>query len=162
MCILSLALEIPIIEFASKFASTAGSAVSFVADLFTALLGLIGLWAVLTKKEKLRALLGWLEFAYMQQRVNRIRETLGDLKRLSFDEKEQRREIRALCGQLAGQLEPFRNDHGGLGENYSELQTMLQSGRISDAKRSQITASILGQIESITYQHYLSLIKGKP
>src|SRR4051812_6897539 len=101
------------------------STVTFVADFFTAILGGVALYAIVKNRSKFGLLFRFLISNVFNERIHRIEATLKLIEGLSFENKRKRPEIRALFGQLAGQLKPFVNGRSDFASVHAEVSKMI-------------------------------------
>ncbi len=80
---------------------------AFLANLFTVFLGIIALYGLIWRRKELATFVKLLAASYIDDRVKKIKETLGILDSLNFNMKRDRQEILALLGQLSGQIRPL-------------------------------------------------------
>ena len=80
---------------------------AFAADFLTIILAVITLWALVTNRKKIKLVFRVVLNAFQNERIRKIKETLSKLGDLNFREKEQRKAVLDLLGQLCGQIKPF-------------------------------------------------------
>lgn len=109
----------------TKVASAVADVVGFGADLITLILGVIGLVALIRNKKKIALAFKALLATFVNERVKRVRETLSKIEGLSFEEKNDRPEIFALFGQIAGQSKPLASGNDTLKNLHEEAVTIF-------------------------------------
>lgn len=134
--------------------------VDFVSNIVTIVLGLLALWGIVAHRGTLTELARFLHYSYLNDSFQRIRETLAKLDYLNYDDKESRREIRALLGQLNGQLKGV--DPSVRTEQLLErLQTVVTNGRtLTEAVKREIVSAARGTIDASLHVN-LRQLKGK-
>lgn len=121
---------------------------SFAADVFTVALGSIGLFSLLWYRRTISHYLAVLNIAHATESSRRIRETLTNLERLSYDNKDERPEIRALLGQLSGQLSILRETSDVVKQAHDELEKSIANGRtLTEAIKRRVVHSVHGAID---------------
>jgi hypothetical protein len=96
--------------------------IGFASDLIGIIIGVLALWALWANRKHLPAVTLWLRHAHLSDRVRRLRETLGKLEGLSYDDKDARSEIVALIGQLSGQIKSLPADSPSVQEASQEIE----------------------------------------
>lgn len=126
--------------------------VEFLADFVTLILGIIALLGLIFRRRQLEAVLKLALTAYRTDRLNRVRLTIGRLEHLSYDDKERRPEIRALLGQLAGELAVLTCEFPQLQEVFERLERQLTpNSRWTEASRRKILSEIAGLLDRLTF-----------
>ena len=138
------------------------AAVGFVADLLTAALGLIGLWAVVVHRNKVSAVIQLFVNTYLNQRIQRAKETLGRLEALNFDTKDHRAEIHALLGQLSGQLKSIANENQDVATTYADLKALVENrSRVTEASKRRIVFEVHGAVDGAYFGRAKSVMKAQ-
>jgi len=126
--------------------------VKFGADLFTLILGGIALWGILFRRKKLALLFKVLISSFTNERVKRIKETLGKLESLTFDEKNDRKEIFALLGRVSGQIKSLATDGSGLKEIDQEIAELLCKNKpLTEATKQKIVYELHSRLDNISF-----------
>ena len=126
--------------------------VSFGSNLITIILGLIAFWALVFHNKKFALLFQVLLTNFVNERVKRIKETLGKLESLDYDTKNDRPEIVALLGQVSGQIKPFTNDDSDLKLIHEELMGLLKrKTRLSEATKRRVVYEMHGALDGVSY-----------
>ena len=87
----------------------------------------------------------------MNERVKRIKETLGKLDSLNFDHKETRREIFALLGQVGGQIKPLATEQNGLDPIHKEILALLaKTAPLTEATKRRIVYELHGRLDNVS------------
>ena len=90
--------------------------------------------------------------AYLNQRVTRLKETLGKLDALSYENKDHRPEVFALLGQICGQIKPLVTDYPGLQESYDQLfEYVERRKRLSESVKRRIAYELHGFLDATTF-----------
>jgi hypothetical protein len=126
--------------------------VRFGANLFTFILGGIALWGILFRRKKLALFFKILISSFTNERVKRIKETLGKLESLTFDEKDNRKEIFALLGRVSGQIKPLATDGSGLKEIDKEISDLLaKTIPLTEATKQKIVYELHSRLDNISF-----------
>ncbi len=129
-------------------------------DVVTVILGLIAFWGLIFKRKELSLAFRLFTNTYLNQRVNRLKETLGRLESLSYDNKEHRSEIHALIGQVCGQVRSLTDDHPKLDEVHKTLLTFMESRvRLTESKKRKIIYEIHGHIDSASFDQSVGVFE---
>lgn len=121
------------------FAST----VQIIADTLTALLGLWALRGLVFHRKKINAFVKLLAHSVINDRIKRIKGTLGELDTLDYNVKEQRKEILAVLGELAGMVKGFSTGHSGFKNVYENLVNIAeQRHEVSEPTKRRLCAEI--------------------
>ena len=136
----------------SDIAKTVSDSVTFGANFLTLILGGVALWGLLFRRKKLALVFRALISNFTNERVKRLKETLGKLESLSFDEKEDRPEILALLGQVSGQINNLATEQNGLKKVQSEITNLLaKTTRLNEATKRRIVYELHGNIDSLSF-----------
>jgi hypothetical protein len=104
---------------------TTSDITQFLANLITILLGLFAFYALIFHGRKIGILFRVMVSAFLNERVKRIKETLGKLEAFNFNIREDRPEIVALLGQLSGQIKPLTSDSDAIASLHAEIIRLL-------------------------------------
>jgi len=116
-----------------------------VADLVTIGLGILGLWGLIARRRQISTFLRLTVLAYRQQRLHRVRTTLERLRHLNYEDRESRPEIRALLGQLCGELKSLSEDLPGLRPSHERLAAKIDSSfRWTELEKRRLLSEIDG------------------
>ena len=122
--------------------------VNLAADAVTVILGSVALWGLVFRRKQLSLAMRLLGSLYASQRASRLKETLGKLEALSYDNKEDRGEIHALFGQASGQISGLLADYPSLQETHVKISAVVEKrGRLSESLKRQLVYEIHGCIE---------------
>ena len=135
-------------------------AIKFGADLFTLILGGIALWGILFRRKKITLLFKVLISSFTNERVKRIKETLGKLESLNFDEKDDRKEIFALLGRVSGQIKPLALDENGLKEIDSEISILLAKTKpLTEATKQKIVYELHSRLDNVSFSETSKILE---
>jgi hypothetical protein len=136
------------------------SIVSFIADLTTAILGVFGIWLILFKRKALSRYLRIFMNSHLNERIKRIKETLGKLESLDYNDKTDRVEIRDLIGQLAGQIRPIVTEKNGLGRLYSDITDFQEKKKpLNEGYKRQLVYDLHGALDNATIGDFGKLME---
>lgn len=126
--------------------------VAVLADLVTVVIGLIAIWGLIFKRRELGFVFRVFANAHLNQRVNRLKETLGKLETLNYDQKEDRSELNALVGQVCGQVKPLVGDYPKLVNVYDELLALVErKKRLSESKKRRLVYELHGILDDTSF-----------
>jgi hypothetical protein len=138
-----------------------GKAIEVSSEAITLILGLIALFALIFHGKRVTLLLKALSYQYVSTRAQKVRDTVSKLNARSYDDKEHRREIIALLGELSGRLKPFVDMAPPLGKAYQDLETLLTTkSKITESSKRRLLTEIEVALDSIgfeTVKEFLSL-----
>jgi hypothetical protein len=108
-------------------------AIEIGSQLVTLVLGLIALCALIFHGRRVTHLLNALSYQFVSARAQKVRDILSKLNDRNYDDKESRREIFALLGELSGRLKPFVSMAASLEKCYQDLEvlTTFSKNRLS-------------------------------
>jgi hypothetical protein len=73
------------------------------------------------------------------------------LESSNFENKEERKEIRALFGQVCGQVKPLVNDSNGLTEIYAEIEQIVRKEvALSETVKRKVVSELNGRLDGIS------------
>jgi hypothetical protein len=148
--------------FATAF-EIASVVMGFAADLITVVLGGIALAGIIRNRKELSAVVHAFANMYVNQRLNRLRETLGQLESYSYDTKEDQKEIRALIDQVCGQIGPLLDKIPELeGVHQRLLGVAGRKLRLTESLKRHIVHEIHGLIDSVPLDSRIQPRKQKP
>ena len=137
--------------------------VEFLSHLITVVVGGVAIWGLIFKRRELTLAYRVFTNTYLNQRINRLKETLGKLETLSYDRKEDRSEINALVGQICGQLKPLAQDYPDLSETVEYLTELIDGKkRLSESRKRRLLYEIHGHLDSATFDQHSAVIRTKP
>lgn len=140
--------------------SDIAAAIGFIADLFGVLLGGVALYALIFHRKKISLFLRIVLNSHFNERVKRMKETLGKLEQLSFDEKEHKSEIRNLLGQLNGQIKPMASDKNGLIRLQVEISAILKGEeKLTEPMKRQIIYDVHGVLDNANLSDITSIME---
>lgn len=126
--------------------------VAFGSDLITLVLGAITLWTIVRHRKRISILVSVFLASFHNERVKRIKETLGKLDSLNFEDKRDRREIIALFGQVSGQIKHLINDRNNLKPIHDELLVLLENPvRIGEPVKRRIVYELHGELDRASF-----------
>lgn len=135
----------------------------FLSHVVTVVVGGIAIWGILFKRRELTLAFRVFANTYLNQRIHRLKETLGKLETLNYDRKEDRSEINALIGQICGQLKPLAQDYPKLSETLEHLTLFVEKKqRLSESKKRRLVYEIHGILDSTTFDQQSTVIRTKP
>jgi hypothetical protein len=124
------------------------------ANSITVILGCIALVALLRRREQLKAFFGLLQQVNLSQRTMQIRYTLRELERVSFDTKEERPQVRALLGQLCGQIAALKDTIPELNSAYNALLSFREkTNSITEFKKRALVHELHGILDNALFSH---------
>ena len=130
-----------------------------VANCVTILLGVSALVALLLKRKEIGRLLSLVTNLHLRDRVNRIKETLGRLEGMNYNNKEERPEIVALVGQLQGQLKGLDSSEGSLVAILEDIEGYSNPGnRLNEARKRALVFAVHGNLDNILHNGAKTLI----
>ena len=131
-----------------------------VANCVTILLGVGAVVGLLLKRKEIGRIISLVTNLHLRERVNRIKETLGRLEGMNYNNKEERSEIVALVGQLQGQLRGLDSSDGDLIKILQEIEGYSQPGnRPSEARKRALVYAVHGKLDNILHNGAKTLIK---
>ena len=134
----------------------------FLSDFVTTVLGAVAIWGLFFRRKQISLAFQMLTNAHLLHQINRIKETLGRLDELTFDEKTERTKIRALMGQICGQLKPLSQKHPTL-ESSIEILDQIMAGkkRLSESLKNQVIYQIHGELDRLAFDNHKAVIDEK-
>lgn len=146
----------------SQYAEWAASAVSFMADLTTAILGVIALAAILFKRQEIRDALGFFRHYTEIELFSRLRMSAERLMALPSKGEEQRESLVRELAQLRAQLELIAEKHEELRLPLDMVSGMLEDRRrITDTNKVSLATRIIERIMKIQAEGYVRLSRGQ-
>ncbi len=137
--------------------------VQFLSHLITIAVGGVALWGLIFKRRELTLAFRVFANTFLNQRINRLKETLGKLETLNYDQKEHRSEITALVGQVCGQLKSLAQDYPNLSQTLEHLAELVDGKkRLSEARKRRLVYEIHGHLDSTTFDQQSTVIRKKP
>ncbi len=138
-------------------------AISFGANIVTVLLGAVAVYGLYANRNTLPALFHYLQFSTLSERARRLRGTLGQLEGLNYSTKEDKRQILALLGKLAGELIPLESHHSSVAQIQSEIAEILAKKTVlSEPVKCRIVATIHSAVDSSMGETFNKLPNHKP
>lgn len=129
-------MDYSVIDVAEKWFSIFG-------NLVTILVGVIGIVGFWLNRSKISVIFRYIQLSYVSERIKRINETLGKMESVNYDNKEDRREIFALMGQLLGQLKTLEELCPEAGVLRSEIESIVnRKSRLNEAIKRKILFSV--------------------
>jgi hypothetical protein len=126
--------------------------VTFAAHFVSLTLGLIALWALIFRRKKLALIFRVFMSVFLNEKLRRIRETLNKLETLNYDEKQNRAEIRALFGQVSGQIKPMIGSNDGLAGIHKSMCDIVENAApLTEAKKRSAVAELHGVLDNIVF-----------
>ena len=122
----------------------------FIADVVTVGAASVTATFAVWKRSKLVAVYRAVAWTYLDQRASRIKETLGRLENLSFDEKGNRLEIRGLFGQLCGQVGSLSREYPEFGEVLGVTTEFVDKPQtITESRKQRLVYQVHGLLEGV-------------
>jgi len=135
---------------------------SILSDLVTTVLGGIALYGLIFKRKKIVLFIRLIINSQYNERVKRVKETLGKLEGFSFEEKDERTEIFNLIGQLSGQIKPLATDKNGLIKVHEELKEILDGKqKLSEAKKRNLVYELHGILDNASYLDFNEILNNQ-
>lgn len=139
-------------EWVSKF-------VTFFADLFTAILGSAGIWALIFHRQKAKLFFKLVLSGFVNERIKRIKETLGKLESLNYDDKANRPEIIALLGQTLGQIKSL-TEHEPIRQTHADISDLIDNkARISEATKRRVVYELHAALDTVSFEAMQTLLE---
>jgi hypothetical protein len=133
---------------------------SVAADALSLLVGLFALWAFVFRRKEIAKLLATFSNAFAAQRLSRIKETLGKLESLNWDQKENRSEITALAGQICGQLRPLLEEFPKLEDAHKQWTVFAQVWRHrSESRKRQLIYELHGILDMDSFDQHTQILR---
>ena len=124
------------------------------------MLGLIALWAIIFKRNKLTLVLRVFTATLINEKLRRIRETITKLETTSYDEKQNKPIVQSLIGQLCGQIGSMVSNGNGLQKIHDRLAAMLDSKTaVSEPHKQRLLAELNAELDNISISHTSNLLK---
>ena len=141
-------------------AKAVSDTVAFGANCVTLLIGLIALWGFVFHRKKIFLAIKVLLSSYTNERVKRLKETLGKLDSLSFEEKEDRAEIYALLGQVSGQISILATEQNGIKKIQNEISDLLaKKSQLNEASKRRIVYELHGNLDKLSFNEINNLLE---
>lgn len=133
-----------------------------VADAMSIALGAVAFWGIVFKRAELRRLLAILSSLHLNQRMVKIRDTLGSIDALDYNDKVNRSELRALIGQLCGQLKAAADETPKLVMSYQRVAD-LASGKekLTESRKRQMVHELHGALDFVVYSAQTNIMESK-
>lgn len=101
-----------------------------------------------------------LSHSLVNERIKKIKGTLGELDSLDYDVKDDRRKIIALMGQLTGMVRLFASRHEGFKQFHDELLGLTQQpGTLSEATKRRLSEELHALLDEQGFAAALSLME---
>jgi hypothetical protein len=82
-----------------------------------------------------------------------VRDLLSKLSARNYDDKESRKEIFALLGELTGRLKPFANMTPSLEKCYQDLEVLLTAKtKVTEPSKRRLLTEIEVALDSIGFE----------
>ena len=134
--------------------------VTFVAHLFTAVLGAFAIWGLVWHRNKIGAFVRVLAHGLIANRINKIRLTLGRLNSLNYDDKPSRREILAIIGELAGMLHAPATKHEGFRLVHEQLIALnLDPKKLTEPTKRRLAQELDALLEERAFVAAVTLME---
>lgn len=128
--------------------------VTFAAHSVSLILGLIALWALIFKGKKLAFVVRVFMSVFLNERLRRIRETLNKIESLNYEEKKNRPEIRALLGQVSGQIKPMIAGNNRLSAIHMVICNLVEDKTaLTEPQKRSVVAELNGHLDDIAFTH---------
>ncbi len=118
--------------------------VAFIAHTCTAILGLLTIWGLIRHRKKIRSFVQLLGHNLVNERIRRIRATITRLDELNHGVKEDRKEIVAILGELAGMIRAFTKHNAEFLQMYEQMikLTTTNSEGLSEATKRRLAEEL--------------------
>lgn len=124
---------------------------AFADNFLTTVLGLVALWGLIRHRREIALVMRVFIAGHLNERLKKVRETLTKLENLSYDNKEERAEIAALFGQIAGQIRPLVSNNEDLNRIHNEISGVMDRRiRLSEALKRKIVFELHGSLDDFT------------
>jgi hypothetical protein len=134
--------------------------ITFGANFVTLILGIVAIWILIFHSRKVSLFFQVLRSNFFNEKAKRIKETLGKLESLNYENKDDRPEINALLGQVSGQIKHFTSDDGELSKIHHELLDILaKKMRLSEPNKRRLIYEIHGALDNVTDINARSIIE---
>ncbi len=118
-------------------------AIGLIADFLTAILGSLAIWGLIKHRKKINAFVRLLAHNLITERIKKIKGTLARMDSLNYDVKEDRKEIIAILGELAGMTRSLASRHKQFNALYGEMLTLAGNPvNLSESTKRRITEEI--------------------
>jgi len=138
-----------------------GKIIEVGSQTVTLIAGLVGLYALIFHGKRVTLLLNALSYLFVSARAQKVRDLLSKLSARNYDDKESRKEIFALLGELTGRLKPFANMTPSLEKCYQDLEVLLTAKtKVTEPSKRRLLTEIEVALDSIgfeTVKEFLSL-----
>jgi hypothetical protein len=122
-----------------------GQVMTFLADSVTTILGIMALYSLLFHRDKLVAFSRLLAHTLINERVKKIKGALARLDSLNYEYKENKKEVIALLGELAGMIRRLAHKNSAFKECYDELRRHFEGASpapLSEAAKRQLSQQL--------------------
>ncbi|MBX3738616.1 MAG: hypothetical protein KF715_18120 [Candidatus Didemnitutus sp.] len=134
--------------------------VSFFSDSVSLVLGLIALYALIFHREKISAFGRILAHTLVGERMKKIKGALARLDSLNFEVKEDKREILALLGELAGMIRLLGDGNAQFKVCYDELIRFADGlEQLSEPKKRRLSEQLHALLDEQTLGAAITLLK---
>ena len=120
----------------------------FISNIVTIIVGGIAIFQLSSHRGLLAQFVESLRLAHVSESSRRIRDTLMKLESLNFNEKEDKSEIRALFGQLSGQLKAFIDQSENIRNAHDEVANSISTGqKLTEPRKRFLVQLVHGAID---------------
>jgi hypothetical protein len=135
-------------------------AVTFIAHFCTSVLGILAIWGLIKHRTKISAFVRLLAHSVMNERIKKIKGTLGLLDGMNFDVKDDRKEIIAILGQLAGMTRLFASRHEGFKQFHGELVLLIEKPEtLSEAAKRRKSEELHALLDEQAFAAAINLME---
>jgi hypothetical protein len=133
-----------------------------LADFIALILGGVAVWGLVFKRRQIAYVFRLARNVHLHRGIENVRETLRDLNKLDYREKESRPEIAALLGQLSGQIESLLETHPKLTDVHQKVTDLVEAKkRCSESVKRQICCQLEGILDSMIFEAESTLLGTK-
>jgi hypothetical protein len=123
----------------------------FASDLITVILGCMALYGIIVHRDKISAFARLLSTTFLNERVKRLKEVLGALHNLNFEEKGDRSKIYANLGAISGQVKQLALSDERFRFFHEELTIYLErKKRLNEPTKNRLMFELHGLLDSLS------------
>lgn len=136
--------------------------VDFTGDLVTSILGAAAIWAFIFRRPQFLQTFDFFSSAYVAQKVVRLRQSLANLEQLDYQEKTKKNEVRALIGDVCGQLKSLMTRLPELNGIHVELTAIMnRSQKLDEGEKRRLIQEIYGVLDDNDFARQTQLLGRK-
>jgi hypothetical protein len=133
--------------------------VQISADAVTTIIGLLALYGLVFKKEKLKQLVAIVLNRHFNDQLRAIHATTEQLRKVSLDEKDQAKRVRNLLSQLYGQLKTMSEKYPRLKQSYDILGQMISEKRITENRKTVLINEIEAELKEQEMADFMQVVR---